>query len=491
LSDFTGLTSTGNIGQIIVSSHKYDTNGDPVASGETLYVDDMYFGAAGTTAPTSPTAGPDVPTDSASDVVSLFSDTYTAVTTANWSTDWDQADVEDVDLGGNAAKKYTNVGFIGIEPAATVDASSSDTFNISVWRTDATADLKIKLVDYASGAWNAATNVEHEITLAAGTSDAVGAGEWVDISLSLSDFTGLTSTGNIGQIIVSSHKYDTNGDPVASGETLYVDDMYFSDTYSDSPVSPADLTGYTLTFEDNFDTIGAGPDSSNWTFDTGNDGWGNNEVQDYQSGLDVASIIDWDTSSQINGALRITAKNESGTITSARVKSDVDLGTDGVYYEVRAKLPSEDGAWPAIWLLGDGGGTTWPYEGEIDLVEWSSANAASDTEIISALHYPDANGANANGTTTQLDSPVDDWHTYQLWWESDSISIGVDGTKADAHLVYNKPAGATNDSWPYDGPMDIIMNVAIGGTLGGTVPTNDFSYNMYIDYVRVYQEIPV
>jgi len=113
-----------------------------------------------------------------------------------------------------------------------------------------------------------------------------------------------------------------------------------------------------------------------------------------------------------------------------------------------------------------------------------------DSEIISALHYPAAHGGTANDTTHTLGSPVDDWHTYQLWWEPDSISIGVDGTKADAHLVYDKPADATNDSWPYDGPMDIIMNVAIGGTLGGTVPANDFSYNMYIDYVRVYQEIP-
>ena len=159
---------------------------------------------------------------------------------------------------------------------------------------------------------------------------------------------------------------------------------------------------------------------------------------------------------------------------------------------MRAKLPSEDGAWPAIWLLGEGGRDTWPSEGEIDLVEWSSALAGTnDSEIISALHYLDAHAGNANDTTTQLNSPVDDWHTYQLWWDEDSISIGVDGTKADAHLVYNKPADADNDSWPYDGPMDVIMNVAIGGTLGGAVPVNDFSYDMYIDYVRVYQEITV
>ena len=442
----------------------------------------MYFGTS------APTAAPEAPTADAADVVSLFSDTYTAATTATWSTSWDEADVADVDLGGNAIKKYTNVSFIGIEPAATIDASSSDVFNISVWRTDATADLKIKLVDFADGVWNESTNVEHEINLAASGDYAVAAGQWVDLSLNLSDFTGLTRTDNIAQIIISSHKYDDDGSAVGSGETLYIDNMYFgtSPVISESPSSPADLTNYTLVFEDEFNTVGASPNSTNWAFDTGNDGWGNSEVQDYQSGLDDAQIIDWDTSSEVNGALRITAKNVDGTITSARVKSDIDVGPYG-YYEVRAKLPSEDGAWPAIWLLGEGGRSTWPDDGEIDLVEWSSAQATGDTQIISALHYPAANGGNANVTNATLTNAVDEWHTYQLWWTPDSIKIGVDGTEADAHLVYSKPENATNNTWPYDGPMDLILNIAIGGTLGGTVPTSNFEYAMDVDYVRIYQ----
>ena len=129
---------------------------------------------------------------------------------------------------------------------------------------------------------------------------------------------------------------------------------------------------------------------------------------------------------------RITAKNADGTITSARVKSDIDVGPYG-YYEVRAKLPSEDGAWPAIWLLGEGGRSTWPHEGEIDLVEWSSAANAGDQQIISALHRP----AESVVEHTSLTSAVDEWHTYQVWWTPDSIKIGVDGTEADAHLVFS------------------------------------------------------
>ena len=73
------------------------------------------------------------------------------------------------------------------------------------------------------------------------------------------------------------------------------------------------------------------------------------------------------------------------------------------------------------------------------------------------------------------------------------MKLGVDGGINDAHLTYNKPSGATNNNWPYDDPMDIIMNIAIGGTLGGDeyVPSGSFNYEMYVDYVRVYQTPPV
>ena len=490
--DFAG----NQVGAAITQDVTYYVDDVVMGFGEPVY----YQGGSSETEQepnisSEPTVAPDAPTAAADDVISLFSDTYTAATTATWSTVWDEADVADVDLGGNAVKKYTDVNFIGIETAATVDASSSDTFNISVWRTDATADLKIKLVDYAGGVWNEATNVEHEINLEASGSDAVAAGEWVDLSLNLSDFTGLTRTDNIAQIIISSHIYGSNGLPVGSGETIYIDNMYFGPSATTTPTSTdisgssssaVDLTDYSLVFEDDFNAIGESPNSTNWTFDTGSDGWGNNEVQDYQSDLDDAEIIDWDESSEVNGALRITAKNVDGTITSARVKSDIDVGAYG-YYEVRAKLPSETGAWPAIWLLGEGGRSTWPNDGEIDLVEWSAAYASSDQEIISALHYPAAHGGNANDTNATLTSAVDEWHIYQLWWTPDSIKIGVDGTEDDAHLVYSKPENATNNAWPYDGPMDLILNIAIGGTLGGEVPTSNFEYAMDVDYVRIYQ----
>ena len=304
----------------------------------------------------------------------------------------------------------------------------------------------------------------------------------------------LTADWETHSITVSSADFDSfNGrvlfDMGHEAGDVYIDDVVlnFAETSSSSSSgSPADLTGYTLAFEDNFDDIGAGPNGQNWVFDEGNDGWGNNEVQDYQSDLDDAMIVDGGAG---NGALQITAQGVNGNITSARVRSDIDNLDPYGYFEVRAKLPSEAGAWPAIWLLGDGGRQTWPNEGEIDLVEWSSAyhDEATGTDMISALHYPDNHGGNANDMTHSLDTPVDEWHVYQTWWTPTEIAIGVDGTREDAHLVYTKPDGADNDAWPFDGPMDLIMNIAIGGTLGGSAPTGDFSYNMLVDYVRIYQ----
>jgi hypothetical protein len=90
--------------------------------------------------------------------------------------------------------------------------------------------------------------------------------------------------------------------------------------------------------------------------------------------------------------------------------------------------------------------------------------------------------------STTLSSAIDEFHTYQLWWTPESIRIGVDGDVNTAHFEYMKPAGATASWWPFDNPMDIILNVAVGGTMGGTVPDTDFSYTMEVDYVRVYQQ---
>ena len=146
----------------------------------------------------------------------------------------------------------------------------------------------------------------------------------------------------------------------------------------------------------------------------------------------------------VNGALRITAKREGGEITSARVKSDIDDLPAYGYYEIRAKLPSESGAWPAIWMLGDMENNTWPATGEIDMVEWSSkyfSEADGDT-IIHALHMTDRHGGNPIKWEGKIDSQVDDWHTYQLWW-----TPGLDEARCRWRDHFRRPPDLQQAIW--------------------------------------------
>jgi len=269
-----------------------------------------------------------------------------------------------------------------------------------------------------------------------------------------------------------------------TGQTFYFDNVSFLNR-ADALATPT-----ALAFSDEFggfvhNATGApSAPATHWTRETGtgNNGWGNGESQVYTSDLSNAFVED--------GTLHIVANKTGTSITSARLKSDLpDLDPYG-YIEVRAKLPAETGAWPAIWMLGNG---TWPDTGEIDIVEW--ARMFADNQAQAAIHFKGDNnqsitsyGNTAFKASTTLSTDIDSFHTYQLWWSPDAIRVGVDGDVTTAYFEYLKPAGATASWWPYDHPMDLILNVAVGGSMGGTVPAGDFTYTMEVDYVRVFQQ---
>ena len=109
--------------------------------------------------------------------VSLYSDTYTEEA-GNFRTDWSLgSDHSVVDLAGSSVLKYENMSMAGIEPASQLDASGMGAFHLTVWRTDATADLKVKLVDFGADGGNTGI-VEHEYVFAAGSVDAVATDGW-------------------------------------------------------------------------------------------------------------------------------------------------------------------------------------------------------------------------------------------------------------------------------------------------------------------------
>ena len=170
--------------------------------------------------PEPETAAP-TPTVPPENVISLFSNAYSDVLVDTWSTEWDQADVQDVQIQDNDTKLYTNLVFAGIEFATeTIDASEMTHFHLDMWTPDSTeipAEFKIKLVDYgADGAWGGDDDVEHELTFDETTNPPLESETWISFDIPLADFSNLVTVEHLAQLIIS-------GDP----NTYYIDNVFF------------------------------------------------------------------------------------------------------------------------------------------------------------------------------------------------------------------------------------------------------------------------
>ncbi|NQU88072.1 MAG: family 16 glycosylhydrolase [Mariniphaga sp.] len=244
---------------------------------------------------------------------------------------------------------------------------------------------------------------------------------------------------------------------------------------------PDYISNLTLTWADEFDETEVNTD--NWTFETGAGGWGNNELENYTNG---------ENSEIIDGKLVITAKkvNESkspGSYTSSRM---VSLDKHDFLYgrmEIRVKLPSGKGIWPAIWMLGSNINTvSWPACGEIDILEY----VGYQPNIVHAtVHTPSGYGSNGNGASKSLATCEEEFHNYGLIWTEKNIKFYIDNTD---NITYTyEPASKTDETWPFNKPHFFILNVAVGGNWGGAqgIDNSIFPQKMEVDYVRVYQEV--
>ncbi|MHB0756184.1 glycoside hydrolase family 16 protein [Polaribacter sp. M15] len=234
---------------------------------------------------------------------------------------------------------------------------------------------------------------------------------------------------------------------------------------------PTQTAGYTYTnlvWEDDFNTNGA-PDATKWTYDLGAGGWGNGEEQTYTNNAENVIVED--------GSLKITAKADGASYTSARLK------TEGLYeftygrVEVRAKLPASQGTWPAIWMLGANFATVgWPETGEIDIMEQKGQDKNT---VLSTIHYPGNSAGNGPSQSTSLPTSTTEFHNYAVEWTEAKIVFYIDDVPY--HTL-------TNDaSLPFNADFFLILNVAMGGTLGGDIDPAFTEDTMEIDYVKVFQ----
>jgi beta-glucanase (GH16 family) len=243
--------------------------------------------------------------------------------------------------------------------------------------------------------------------------------------------------------------------------------------------------GYQLVWHDEFDKDGL-PDPAKWDYDTSMNkhGWANEELQYYAKARPENSHIE-------NGKLLITARHEKlereadfggQAYSSARLYTRGKFEFTYGFVEVRAKLPCGVGTWPAIWMLGTQG--DWPEEGEIDIMEHVGR---SKGEVLGSLHTGAYNWPNNTQITAKriLPDVCDVFHNYQLTWDADHMMIGVDNQN---YMRFTRPKNANHHQWPYDDPQYLILNLAIGGMLGGPVDDASLPQTMEVDYVRIYQK---
>ncbi len=258
----------------------------------------------------------------------------------------------------------------------------------------------------------------------------------------------------------------------------------------DASVASVPLPGWTLVWSDEFNTPGL-PNSRKWAYDTERNraGWYNNELQYYANARLENSRVE-------NGSLFITARNErlitasdygNQNYTSARLITRGLASWTYGFWEIRAKLPCGLGTWPAIWLLGSGG--RWPDDGEIDILEQKGFSAAEKQQILGTVHTKAYNWSSgtlgvAKGASTSLPNACTAFNNYQMRWDEDRIVIGVNGVE---YFEFVNPKNDDVKQWPFNAPQYLILNLAMGGDLGGAVNTTQLPASMEVDYVRVYR----
>jgi beta-glucanase (GH16 family) len=244
----------------------------------------------------------------------------------------------------------------------------------------------------------------------------------------------------------------------------------------------ADESNWKLSWSEEFNYEGL-PDSNKWSYDAGGHGWGNNELQYYTD----AAISNAEVS---NGTLKLKAlheKMDNRDYTSARLitrgKADFTYGK----IEIRAKLPEGRGLWPAVWMLAkDIGKVNWPDCGEIDILEHVGFDKDSVFGTIHTKAYNHIIGTQ-KGKKIFIVNPYSEYHLYSIEWTPERIDFFLD------NKMYNHVSNEhkTLAEWPFDSPFYLLLNVAVGGNLGGKkgIDSTVFPASLEVDYIRVYKSV--
>ena len=270
--------------------------------------------------------------------------------------------------------------------------------------------------------------------------------------------------------------------------TLFIVSSCSSDDEVLTPVDPVvDETpeGYALVWADEFN--GDAINFEYWNHELGDGtayglpaGWGNNELQLY---TDQATHSGIDKTDDVS-ALRITAVEESaGAYRSAKLTSQNKISVRFGRVDVKAKMPSGQGIWPAIWMLGDNiDEISWPGCGEIDIVE---VLGQEPDRMYSTVHFTNSENSleSIQGESNNFGDLSADYHVYTVEWTPEQIRFLLDGTMINELAI-------EDDMKEFLRSFYIILNVAVGGYWPGNPDnTTVFPQQMLVDYVRVYEQV--
>jgi len=380
------------------------------------------------------------------------------------------------DTGG----QYANVGF---DTENNFDLSQHYTFSLKIYIPSGSItgeqpnQISLKLQNrFLDEPWSTQSEIIHSVSL----------DQWQTISFDFKNGNYInldenspppTDRTDFNRVLIQVNG-ENNNDLV----TACVDDFYYDGTMDEDPEYD------NLIWSDEFNSEGA-LNQDKWFHQTklpSSGSWYNGEIQHYTDRTDNAVVED--------GLLKIIAKKETYTdqghtkeYTSARLNSKFAFTYGKV--EVKAKLPTGVGTWPAIWMLGknineDGaywqtqgyGTTPWPDCGETDIMEhWGS----NQNYVQSAVHTPSSYGATENHGGQTVASASTDFHIYTLEWTQEKLKFSVDGNN---HYTY-KPEVQDSDTWPFDADQYLLLNIAIQPSIEDSFTESA----MEIDYVRIYQ----
>ncbi|WP_334055816.1 family 16 glycosylhydrolase [Polaribacter sp. P097] len=389
------------------------------------------------------------------------------------------------DVGG----QYANIRF---ELDEKFDLSEDYTFSFKIYVPAVTitgsqnnqVSLKLQNGDL-NEPWSTQTEIVKDVTL----------NQWQTVTFNFKDDNYINlNAGSAAPITRTDFNrvvIQVNGENNTDRVTAYIDDFLYDGTIAGS--SDDEPVFDNLVWSDEFDGqtgFVTDLDNSKWFKQIypiiGGNSWANGEIQHYTDRLDNSYVS--------NGTLKILAKKEtysyngtSKNYTSARLNSKYAFTYGKV--EIRAKMPTGVGTFPALWMLGQNitetggywaatkGTTPWPDCGEIDIIEHWGDN---QDFVQSALHNRSSFGGTVNKGGRTISNASSEFHVYTLEWTATKMTFSVDGI---VHYVYN-PENKNAENWPYDAPQYLLLNVAILPNI-----TAGFSESaMEVDYVRVYQE---